>query len=141
MVHVFLSYQWNSQKLVKQVHDYLTKGCKIQVWMDNQGGIKTTVMECVAKGVQEAAVVVCFCTKDYQKSENCRIELNYAQELGISIIPVICDENYTRRQKAGDIDASKWPCDWLGKAHRQSCVTFCNAKQLLPHKVLFTPRI
>ena len=96
-----LSYNWYSQELVKQLYIDLTeKG--ILCWMDIQGGIKVDINTSMSEGVEKAAVVVCFCTEQYQKSENCKKELTYAVELERPIIPIICDDKYTRRSKRSE---------------------------------------
>ena len=43
--HVMLSYQWDDQKLVTDVFNYLTEQMKLQVWMDIQGGMKGNIYE------------------------------------------------------------------------------------------------
>jgi hypothetical protein len=43
--HVMLSYQWDDQKLVIDVYNYLTEQMKMKVWMDIQGGMKANVYE------------------------------------------------------------------------------------------------
>ena len=114
MTHVMLSYQWNSQNLVKKIHDHLSKE-GVPCWMDIKGGIKADFITCMSEGVEEAAVIICFCSKDYQNSRNCQTELKYAYELKIPVIPIICDTNYTVQQQKGEkMDPAKWPCKWLG---------------------------
>ncbi|CAF1689701.1 unnamed protein product, partial [Adineta ricciae] len=40
--HIMLSYQWDSQKLVEKVYNYLTQH-SIPVWMDKNGGMQDNV--------------------------------------------------------------------------------------------------
>jgi hypothetical protein len=85
--HAFLSYQWDIQPAVVEVKDLLTtKGVKC--WMDIDGGMKSDIYDSMAEGVQGAACVVCFMTKAYQSSGNCKLELKFAQQSGVPIIPV-----------------------------------------------------
>ena len=83
-----LSYNWESQELVKEVYEYLTE-MNISVWMDIEGGIKCDLIRSMSKGVEGAAVIICFCTEKYQNSPNCQSELEYAYTLRKPIIPVI----------------------------------------------------
>ena len=92
-----LSYNWKSQKLVKTVYEYLTKQ-NISVWMDIEGGIRNDMIRSMSIAVEEAVIVICFCTEEYQKSKNCKTELKYAYTLNMPIIPVICDKGYTGQQ-------------------------------------------
>ena len=40
-----LSYQWDDQKLVTDVYNYLTKEKGMKVWMDIQGGMKANIYQ------------------------------------------------------------------------------------------------
>ena len=106
MSHIMLSYNWGKQGLVNKVHDRLTQ-TGIRCWMDIRGGIKFDLADSMAKGVENAVAIVCFCTKEYQNSRNCKKELQYAVGLDVLIIPVICDKNYTvQRQNSNDEQGS-----------------------------------
>jgi V8-like Glu-specific endopeptidase len=37
--HIMLSYQWNHQKLVKDIYAYLMNNQQWPVWMDTEGGM------------------------------------------------------------------------------------------------------
>ena len=57
----------------------------------------------IAKAIKEAAIIVPFCTKQYEESKYCKQELQRADELGVPIIPVKTDKNF------------KWADDgWMG---------------------------
>jgi hypothetical protein len=127
--HVMLSYNWkSSQHIVSKVHAIL-KDEKIPVWFDIQGDMKDDIYEryvpqqestCYSKyftyrfdfnillfsmadGVENAAIVCCFMTQEYQESTNCKLELKYAQTRGKRILPCIVS------------DKNKWkPSNWLG---------------------------
>ena len=43
--HIMLSYQWDDQKLVTDVYNYLTKQKDMKVWMDIQGGMKANIYQ------------------------------------------------------------------------------------------------
>ena len=85
---MLLSYNLKNQELVKKVSEYLTSK-DISVWMDIEGGIKCDLIRSMSKGVEGAAVIICFCTEKYQNSPNCQSELEYAYTLRKPIIPVI----------------------------------------------------
>ncbi len=63
--HVMLSYEWNIQELVKQIHDAL-KARGMPVWMDIGGGMQGNIYDSMAQGVDNAAVVVSFLSPKYQ---------------------------------------------------------------------------
>ena len=43
----------------------------------------------MAAGVENAACVVCFLSQQYQDSENCKLELKFAKQNGVPIVPVM----------------------------------------------------
>ena len=56
----------------------------------------------LAKGVENAAIVCCFLTPDYEKSDICKLELQYVRKRDIQIIPCMLT------------DTNVWkPSDWL----------------------------
>ncbi|CAF3871460.1 unnamed protein product [Adineta steineri] len=100
--HVMLSYNWKSQKIVSRVYDIL-KAENIPVWFDVQGGMKDDIYKSMAEGVENAAIVCCFMTPEYQESENCQLELTYAEKQHKRIIACLIDEKKNWR-----------PSNWLG---------------------------
>jgi hypothetical protein len=90
--HVMLSYQWNSQELVKQVADMLKKR-NIPIWFDIGGDMKGNINAAMANGVEKAGIVLSFNTGAYSKSVNCQKELTYASQLKKQIIPVLLEND------------------------------------------------
>eukprot|EP01047_Picozoa_sp_COSAG01_P016832 COSAG01_NODE_874_length_12972_cov_15.914343_5_plen_250_part_00 len=108
---------------MKTAYSLLTrKG--VPVWMDINGGMSSDIYDSVrpppkefvclmfviassardhhcplssqmAEGVQNAAVVVCFMTKQYQDSKNCALELKFAAQSGVPIVPVMAQAEFT----------------------------------------------
>ena len=88
--HVMLSYQWDHQRQVTRVHDLLVK-LGLKVWMDISGGMGSDIYDSMAEGVSNAFVVVAFMSQKYQDSENCMLELKFAKQSGVEIIPVMME--------------------------------------------------
>eukprot|EP00299_Pterocystis_sp_00344_P018188 c9082_g1_i1.p1 GENE.c9082_g1_i1~~c9082_g1_i1.p1 ORF type:complete len:329 (-),score=81.20 c9082_g1_i1:164-1150(-) len=100
--HVMLSYEWSSQKLVKEVYDEL-HGMKINVWMDIEGGVSSDLNRDMASAVENAAAIVPFMNAAYQKSKNCEMEMNYSRVRNVAMIPVMATPD------------TKWQAEsWLG---------------------------
>jgi len=59
----------------------------------------------MAEGVQGAACVVCFMTHAYQDSANCKLELQFAQQSGVPIIPVMMQPNFAAQNWLGILTA------------------------------------
>lgn len=57
----------------------------------------------MAEGVENALVVCCFMTPQYQESVNCKLELEYAQKRGKRIIPCMLTKK-----------TENFPSGWLG---------------------------
>jgi len=88
--HVFLSYQWDCQALVKAVaQDLKARGYK--VWLDVEQ-MRGEMNQRMAEAVEGAAIVCPFISRTYKQSANCMKELNYSDQLGKPMLPVIVDD-------------------------------------------------
>jgi hypothetical protein len=91
--HAFLSYQWDVQEQVKDIKGLLNER-NVKCWMDIDGGMKSDIYDSMAEGVQGAACVMCFMSQAYQDSANCKLELKFAQQSGVPIIPVMMQADF-----------------------------------------------
>jgi hypothetical protein len=82
------SLQWDHQAKVKRVYDLLTT-LGLHVWMDISGGMDMDIYDSMAKAVSNASVVVCFMSQAYQNSSNCMLEVKFAKQSGVEIVPVL----------------------------------------------------
>jgi len=93
--HIMLSYNWRIQELVVAVYEHIeSKGIPGPVWMDVKGGVSGNINTAMAKGVENAAVICPFMTEAYEKSDNCELELNYAKDKRVQIVPCMAQTNY-----------------------------------------------
>eukprot|EP01046_Picozoa_sp_COSAG06_P063118 COSAG06_NODE_14526_length_1149_cov_3.281905_1_plen_383_part_11 len=99
--HVMLSYQWDHQAQVTRVYDMLTR-LGITCWMDIRSGMGADIYEGMANAVSNASVVVCFMSEKYQESANCMLEVKFAKQSGVGMIPVMMEGGGWR------------PSGWLG---------------------------
>ncbi|KAL5264916.1 hypothetical protein ACHWQZ_G005866 [Mnemiopsis leidyi] len=84
--HIMLSYNWGVQDLVRTTYEYLeSRG--IPVWMDIKGGMSGNINASMAKAVENAMIICPFMTEAYQNSESCELELNYAKDSQVQIVP------------------------------------------------------
>ena len=67
----------------------------VPCWMDISGGMQADIFDSMAEGVRNAACVVCFMTKKYQDSSNCALELKFAKQSGVPIVPVMMEPRKT----------------------------------------------
>ncbi|CAF4203302.1 unnamed protein product, partial [Adineta steineri] len=99
--HVMISYDSNSQEIVFKIYHYLQLE-HIPLWLNKQKETTNDLKKSLAEGVENAAVVCCFMTHDYEKSDFCQFELQYAQKRQKRIIPCMLT------------DVKTWnPSDWL----------------------------
>ena len=87
---IFISYQWNSQAQVEIFADFLKR--KYSVWFD----IVTMapgdrLFNQISDGIKESDTFLCFITKAYFLSDNCRKEITFANTLKKPIIPIMLE--------------------------------------------------
>ena len=105
--HVMFSYNSNNENIVSKIYHLLQKE-NIPVWFDRNGDQKESMykrydtktlhiyltvtlhmnffIHSLADGVENAVLICCFVTPDYEKSENCKLEVKYAQQRGKPLI-------------------------------------------------------
>ncbi|CAF0766295.1 unnamed protein product [Adineta steineri] len=90
--HVMLSYHSKARDIVTKIRDILQSN-HIPVWFDERGDLKEGDMyESLAVGVENAAMVCCFLTSDYEISPTCKLELEYAHKRYKPIIPCMLSD-------------------------------------------------
>ncbi len=104
--HVMISYQWNSQAVVKKIAELLKKH-GVKIWFDIDGGMQGNINVAMADGVERAKCLVSFHTKYYAKSVNCKKELAYAAALSKPVIPVNLEPG-TFDYNASESDEHHW---------------------------------
>eukprot|EP01047_Picozoa_sp_COSAG01_P103847 COSAG01_NODE_33251_length_567_cov_1.217949_2_plen_122_part_01 len=72
---------------------------------DIDGGMNVDIYDSMATGVQNAACVIPFMTEKYAASENCALELKFAKEMGVPIVPVMMQ---SKRADGSPWKASGW---------------------------------
>ncbi len=79
MFDVFISYNWGIKKQVQQLYQVLTS-LNYKVWLDERelnAGTSPLTAE-LAIAIKDSKVILSCITKDYCKSFNCNLELEYA---------------------------------------------------------------
>ncbi|XP_019640924.1 PREDICTED: uncharacterized protein LOC109482588 [Branchiostoma belcheri] len=86
---IFISYQWDIQDRVRDLRDRLeTAG--YPCWMDiGQMGGGDALYEKIDQGMRASKVVIACLTTKYSVSQNCSKEINLANLLGKTIIPIM----------------------------------------------------
>ena len=55
--------------------------------MDIKGGVYGNINAAVVPGVENAAIICLFMTEDYEKSKSCDLELSYARDRNVEVVP------------------------------------------------------
>ncbi|XP_071826237.1 uncharacterized protein [Apostichopus japonicus] len=111
-IHVMISYQWSSQKMVLKIRDVLVAAGYI-VWVDVDRMCGST-LQAMAEAVEKAAAVIICMSEGYKMSPNCRTEAEYAYQLQKWIIPLMMDMYYEPDGWLGLILGAKYYMDFSG---------------------------
>eukprot|EP00794_Sanderia_malayensis_P016714 gene16714-18408_t len=90
--HIMLSYQWDDQKMVKDIAAAL-KERGYNVWIDVEK-MQGNIYDAMADGVEQASVVVVCVSRKYKNSNNCRAEVQRSHELKKTILPLMMEKDY-----------------------------------------------
>jgi hypothetical protein len=76
---IFVSYQWNNVKEVKELHEHLVKVCGYKVWRDETHLERKGSLEYeLATNIEKSKIFLFCLTQKYYESINCKRELKYA---------------------------------------------------------------
>ncbi len=90
---VFLSYQWKTQPVVRQIYNELATHDCLEIFMDIfklKAGMNLYLT--LASNIQNADVVLACVTREYVKSKNCEREIIYADSFNKHIIPLYMEK-------------------------------------------------
>lgn len=94
-----ISYCWSQKQKMRELGRKL-KERRIPIWMDVEK-MEGNILDCVAKAVEDASVIVVGLSPEYFKSDSCRKECEYAVKLKKQMVFVLAVDGYT-------------PNGWLG---------------------------
>jgi len=94
-----LSYNWDDQKTIVKIKEYLTaQGYSVWLDLEQMGG---STLEAMANAVEGSTVICVAMSEKYKNSGNCRLEGEYAQQQKKIIVPFMMQKNFR-------------PTGWLG---------------------------
>lgn len=102
---LMLSYQWDNQKQVLEIANAL-KELGFEIWIDVEK-MSGDIFDKMAQAVEGSTIVLICMTSKYEKSANCKRELNYAVEKKKKLIPIYVEKDYAARGSLGLIIAGK----------------------------------
>ena len=93
MYDVFISYNWGIKTQVRQLYEVL-KSLEYKVWLDerelNAGSSPLTAE--LATAIKNSKVILSCITRDYCKSYNCNLEVEYASAKKKQMITLMIEE-------------------------------------------------
>ncbi|KAK6178044.1 hypothetical protein SNE40_012882 [Patella caerulea] len=89
--YVMLSYSWSQQTVVKKIRDQLEED-NIKVWMDTSHMPHGSLNKSMAEAVENAIIFLMCYSSEYGKSKNCLKEVEYADKLKKTILPLKMDK-------------------------------------------------
>lgn len=111
--HIMLSYNWGNQKILLQIRDRLQeKGMTVWMDVDNMEG---SILEAMARAVEEARIVLVCYSEKYKDSQNCRTEAEYAYSQRKEIVPLLMQTGYKATGWLGAMIGARLFYDFSGK--------------------------
>lgn len=97
--HIMMSYSWAHQPTVVKLARALQKN-GFTVWLDIDA-MKGSTVDAMAQAVEDSALLIMTVSDKYKESANCRLEAQYALQLGKPIVFLMMQKDYR-------------PSGWLG---------------------------
>ncbi|XP_067948854.1 uncharacterized protein [Watersipora subatra] len=92
--HIMISYQWDVKPEILEFREKLGEA-GYRVWIDVEQMHKgTSTFESMARAVNNAVVVIPVLTDKYQKSINCRKEIEFADKCNKTLVPIRMQEDF-----------------------------------------------
>ncbi|KAK3098736.1 hypothetical protein FSP39_022570 [Pinctada imbricata] len=110
--HIMISYNWADQKVLIRIKEWLMKD-GFNVWMDIEN-MEGSLLESMARGIENASVVLLCYSEKYKDSQNCRTEAEYTYKLKKETIPLRMQTNYAPDGWLGILIGSKLFYDFSG---------------------------
>lgn len=89
---IFISYQWDLKAEVKLLYNKLKTELNLKVWMDEyELKAGSNLYDQITHGLNDSYCVIALVTKKYSKSENCKLEIEYAQSSNIPMIVLMME--------------------------------------------------
>ena len=94
MYDIFISYQWGIQEQVAKFHKKLELSTKYKIWRDENALRQSTegLYDQLAQNINRSKVFLCFLTKKYIASPNCKRELEFAARISKAIIYLMIEK-------------------------------------------------
>lgn len=98
---IFFSHKWEDKRLLSHVYSMLT-AIGYRVWYD-QNQMGNNLQESMKEGIQNSAVVIACVNSIYEKSINCKYELEVAVQLNKPIITIMLENPWGSWSMSDDV--------------------------------------
>jgi hypothetical protein len=87
-----ISYSHKDKQICKQVYDELIRaGYRVWIDFDQMHG---NVMDAMAQAIEQSHAIIICMSEDYQRSNFCRAEAQYAFQRKLKIVPILLQKHY-----------------------------------------------
>jgi hypothetical protein len=95
---LFVSYSHSNKEIVHKIADELTK-INYKIWIDRDLCEGHMLFADIQKGIENSHIVICFISKNYCNSENCKDEIFHARNKKKKILPIMLDDYFKVEQE------------------------------------------
>ena len=88
-----ISYNHKYSKKALQIRDYLQEQGKLKVWIDVEE-MAGNIFQRMAEAVINSKIIIFCCSREYEQSDNCRREYEYAAKKKKPFIPIFVEDNF-----------------------------------------------
>jgi hypothetical protein len=103
--HVMVSYSWAHQEAIVEICRHL-RLAEIPYWLDIEQ-MHGEINDRMAEAIESCGVVIVGVSSKYKLSANCRMEAEYSNTSGKTIIPLMMEKNYRANGWLGLLIAGK----------------------------------
>lgn len=103
--HVMISYSWAHQEAIVEICRHL-RLAEIPYWLDIEQ-MHGEINDRMAEAIESCGVVIVGVSSKYKLSANCRMEAEYSNTSGKTIIPLMMEKNYRANGWLGLLIAGK----------------------------------
>lgn len=129
--YVYLSHAYADESLAREIDTYLTKR-GYRVWR-LEDHITGNLVEATAQAIENSHTVLCFMSRSYKESTNCRTELTYAVKLKVKIVFLLSERGFIANGWLGSVLGQSLYYDVTDRLNLQATLDAIVAKELPPN--------
>ena len=90
---IFISYEWGKKEVVNKIAKNLETITNHKIWIDQNNMIPSCILhETIQHEINNSEIVLAFVTLSYCESNNCQLEIQYANRVKKKIIYIVLEK-------------------------------------------------